>query len=123
MIFGDFDLMADNQPEMYGDLTDTSTSWKDLEIVYLMKFLNLYRYLESSEPCTCNMSLYRLLPSVACTAETLSHLIPQSNFCVILLHTDTVHRTQDGATSCQEAESAKGGQSEEQDACRGANNS
>ena len=26
--------MADNQPEMYGDLTDTSTSWKDLEIVY-----------------------------------------------------------------------------------------
>ena len=38
MIFGDFDRMADNQPEMYGDLTDTSTSWKDLEIVYLMKF-------------------------------------------------------------------------------------
>ena len=50
MIFGNFDRMADNQPEMYGDLTDTSTSWKDLEIVYLMKFLNLYRYLESSEP-------------------------------------------------------------------------
>lgn len=123
--------MADDQPEMYGSFMDISTSWKDLEIFKIhvcvsyeiLKFVQILVSPIGFHLYLYNICLYRLLSSVVCTAETLSHLIPQSNFCVSLLHTDIVHCAQDGATSCQEAESAKGGQSEEQDACGGANNS